>query len=90
MLSGNLDQIIRETPLIHIRSLSAQTGCQIYGKAEFTNPNGSIKDRTALGIILEAEMSGKLKPGMRIYEGTAGNTGIGLAALANSRGISCS
>jgi cysteine synthase len=77
---------VGNTPLIKIESLSKLTGCDIYGKAEFLNPGGSIKDRAAKGIIRDAEASGKLKPGSVIVEGTAGNTGIGLATLAASRG----
>ena len=89
MLTGTLDQIVGQTPLIEISSLSKKTGCRIYGKAEFLNPGGSVKDRAALGIIQQAEFDGKLKTGMRIYEGTAGNTGIGLATIAARRGYPC-
>jgi cysteine synthase A len=74
------------TPLLHLRQVSEQTGCTILGKAEFLNPGGSVKDRTALGIIRAAEKSGELRPGGRIVEGTAGNTGIGLTLLANALG----
>mgnify|MGYP005839112429 CR=1 FL=1 len=77
---------VGNTPLIRIKSLSEITGCSIYGKAEFLNPGGSIKDRAAKGIIKEAEDSGELRPGGTIVEGTAGNTGIGLATLAAERG----
>lgn len=83
---GFLDQIIGSTPLILIKNLSKITGCEIYGKAEFLNPGGSVKDRTALGMILDAEKSGKIQPGFTLVEGTAGNTGIGLALLASQRG----
>src|SRR5438128_1950600 len=79
MSMGTVSQIIGQTPLIKITSLSELTGCEVYGKAEFLNPGGSVKDRTALGIIEAAEKSGQLKPGYTIVEGTAGNTGIGLA-----------
>ena len=89
MIAGTLDQVIGETPLIEISSLSKKTGCRIFGKAEFLNPGGSVKDRAALGIISSAENSGQLKAGMRIYEGTAGNTGIGLATIAARRGYPC-
>ncbi len=89
MRTGALDQVIGQTPLIELSSLSQKTGCRIFGKAEFLNPGGSVKDRAALGIIQKAESEGKLKPGMRIYEGSAGNTGIGLATLAARKGYSC-
>lgn len=87
--AGTLDQAIGQTPLIELSSLSKLTGCRIFGKAEFLNPGGSVKDRTALGIIQEAEDSDALRPGMRLYEGTAGNTGIGLATFAASKGYPC-
>lgn len=77
---------VGNTPLIRIKSLSEMTGCEIYGKAEFMNPGGSIKDRAAKGIIAKAEALGTLGPGGVIVEGTAGNTGIGLATLAAERG----
>ncbi len=86
---GTLDQIVGKTPLIELQSLSKITGCRILGKAEFLNPGGSVKDRAALSIIDKAEKSGKLRPGARIYEGTAGNTGIGLATIAAQRGYPC-
>ena len=77
---------IGNTPLIRLRRASAATGCEILGKAEFLNPGGSVKDRAALAIITDAERRGALKPGGTIVEGTAGNTGIGLALVANARG----
>lgn len=77
---------VGNTPLIRIRSLSEATGCEILGKAEFLNPGGSVKDRAALGIIDEAERTGALTSGGVIVEGTAGNTGIGLAHVGNARG----
>jgi cysteine synthase A len=77
---------IGNTPLIRLRRASAQTGCEILGKAEFLNPGGSVKDRPALQMILDAEAKGLLKPGGVVVEGTAGNTGIGLALVANARG----
>ncbi|MBV8225287.1 MAG: pyridoxal-phosphate dependent enzyme, partial [Verrucomicrobia bacterium] len=77
---------IGRTPLIRLRALSEATGCEILGKAEFLNPGGSVKDRAALGIVLDAEKSGALNPGGTIVEGTAGNTGIGLALVGNARG----
>jgi len=79
-------ECIGNTPLILIPSLSKETGCKILGKAEFMNPGGSVKDRAALSIVLEAERSGQLKPGGTVVEGTAGNTGIGLTHICNSRG----
>ena len=77
---------IGNTPLIRIDSLSEETGCEILGKAEFMNPGGSVKDRAALWMIEAAEASGALKQGGTVVEGTAGNTGIGLAHVCNSRG----
>jgi cysteine synthase A len=77
---------IGNTALIRLRAASALTGCEILGKAEFLNPGGSVKDRAALNIILDAEKRGLLKPGGVIVEGTAGNTGIGLALVGNARG----
>ncbi len=84
--ASDVTQLIGNTPLLHLRQVSDKTGCTILGKAEFLNPGGSIKDRTALGIILAAQASGELQPGGRIVEGTAGNTGIGLTLLANAMG----
>jgi len=80
---------VGHTPLIRLRVLSELTGCEILGKAEFMNPGGSVKDRAALGILMEAEASGELRPGGTVVEGTAGNTGIGLAHLCNARGYRC-
>jgi cysteine synthase A len=77
---------VGNTPLIKLKKASEQTGCTILGKAEFLNPGGSVKDRAAKYIILDAEERGDLKPGGLIVEGTAGNTGIGLALVGNSRG----
>jgi cysteine synthase len=77
---------IGNTPLIRLRRASETTGCEILGKAEFLNPGGSVKDRAALYMILDAEKRGLLKPGGTIVEGTAGNTGIGLALVGNARG----
>jgi cysteine synthase A len=80
---------IGNTPLIRLRRLSEETGCEILGKAEFLNPGGSVKDRAALFIIEAAEKSGALKPGGTVVEGTAGNTGIGLAHICAARGYRC-
>ena len=77
---------IGNTPLIKLRKASELTGCNILGKAEFLNPGSSVKDRAALAIVLDAEERGALKPGGVIVEGTAGNTGIGLALVGNARG----
>ena len=77
---------IGNTPLIRLRRASEETGCTILGKAEFLNPGGSVKDRTALGIITDAEKRGLLRPGGTVVEGTAGNTGIGLALVGRARG----
>lgn len=77
---------IGNTPLIKLKYASELTGCTILGKAEYTNPGGSLKDRPALNIIEEAEKAGQLEPGGLIVEGTAGNTGIGLTVVANAKG----
>ena len=77
---------IGNTPLVRLRQASEETGCEILAKAEFLNPGGSVKDRAALAIIQDAEARGALKPGGVIVEGTAGNTGIGLALVGNARG----
>jgi cysteine synthase A len=77
---------IGNTPLIKLRKASELTGCTILGKAEFLNPGGSVKDRAALAIIEDAESKGLIRPGGLIVEGTAGNTGIGLALVGNARG----
>jgi cysteine synthase A len=78
--------LIGNTPLLRLNKVSDETGCEILGKAEFLNPGGSVKDRAALGIIRAAEKSGALKPGGTIVEGTAGNTGIGLAMVGRALG----
>jgi len=80
---------VGNTPLIRLEKLSRETGCEILGKAEFLNPGGSVKDRAALFIIEDAERRGTLKPGGVVVEGTAGNTGIGLAHLCAARGYRC-
>lgn len=80
---------IGNTPLIRLNSFSDATGCEILGKAEFLNPGGSVKDRAALYIIEAAEKEGRLKPGGTVVEGTAGNTGIGLAHICNAKGYKC-
>ncbi len=77
---------VGNTPLIRLKKASELTGCEILGKAEFLNPGGSVKDRAALYMILDAERKGTLQPGGVIVEGTAGNTGIGLTLVANARG----
>lgn len=77
---------VGNTPLIKLRRASEQTGCTILGKAEFLNPGGSVKDRAALSIVIDAEVRGSLRPGGVVVEGTAGNTGIGLALVGNARG----
>jgi cysteine synthase len=82
---GFLDAI-GNTPLIRLRRASEETGCEILGKAEFLNPGSSVKDRAALFIVRDAEASGALRPGGVVVEGTAGNTGIGLALVGNARG----
>lgn len=83
---GSLWDSVGNTPLLRVQSLSQRTGNTIVGKAEFMNPGGSIKDRAAKGMIRDAEAKGLLEPGATIVEGTAGNTGIGLALLGRERG----
>ena len=78
--------LIGNTPLVRLEGPSAAAGCNIYGKCEFANPGGSVKDRAALWIIRDAEARGVLKPGGTVVEGTAGNTGIGIALVANALG----
>ncbi len=85
-IRDGLLESIGNTPLIRLKRLSDATGCDILGKAEFLNPGGSVKDRAARYIIEDAEASGRLEAGGIIVEGTAGNTGIGLTAVANARG----
>src|ERR1700676_5602665 len=80
---------IGNTPLIRLHALSEETGCEILGKAEFMNPGGSVKDRAAKWIVLDAERRGLLKSGRNVVERTAGNTGIGLAHVCNARGYRC-
>lgn len=87
MAVGVVD-LIGNTPLIRLDAASEATGCEILGKAEFLNPGGSVKDRTALGLVRAAEADGSLKPGGVIVEGTAGNTGIGLSLVAGALGYS--
>ena len=77
---------VGNTPLIRLAKVSEETGCEIYGKAEFLNPGGSVKDRAALAIVRDAEAKGLLRPGGVIVEGTAGNTGIGLALVGRALG----
>ncbi len=85
-IKNSVVDAIGNTPLIKLRGASEATGCTILGKAEFLNPGQSVKDRAAKQMILEAEARGDLKPGGLIVEGTAGNTGIGIALVANARG----
>ena len=84
--AANFTDLIGNTPLIRLNRVSDDTGCEILGKAEFLNPGSSVKDRAALFIIRDAEAKGLLKPGGVVVEGTAGNTGIGLALVGNSLG----
>jgi len=79
-------EAIGNTPLIKLQRVSEQTGCTILGKAEFLNPGQSVKDRAGREMILQAEKRGEIKPGGLVVESTAGNTGIGLALVANARG----
>lgn len=86
MIKHSVLDTIGNTPLIRLNAVSEETGCEILGKAEFLNPGQSVKDRAALGIVRAAEASGDLTPGGTIVEGTAGNTGIGLALVGNALG----
>src|SRR5882762_491238 len=86
-ISNGIVDAIGHTPLLKLQRASAATGCNILGKAEFMNPGQSVKDRAALYIIQDAVKRGALKPGGAIVEGTAGNTGIGLALVANALGF---
>src|SRR5215212_4585026 len=85
-INNDVVEAIGNTPLIKLQRASEQTGCTILGKAEFMNPGQSVKDRAGKQMILEAEKRGDLKPGGLVLEGTAGNTGIGLALVAKARG----
>src|SRR5437660_10992015 len=85
-INNDVLEAIGNTPLIKLKRASGQTGCTTLGKAEFMNPGQSVKDRAARQMILEAERRGELKPGGLVVESTAGNTGIGLALVANARG----
>ena len=86
-VANNITELIGNTDLLRINSLSNLTGCEILLKCEQQNPGGSIKDRAALQLVKDAIESGYLKPGMTIVEGTAGNTGIGLALVAKALGF---
>lgn len=86
MIKKDVIAAIGNTPLIRLKRASDETGCEILGKAEFLNPGSSVKDRAALFIVRDAEERGLLRPGGVIVEGTAGNTGIGLALVGNARG----
>ena len=87
--SSSVIDLIGNTPLIRLNRVSDETGCEIFGKAEFLNPGQSVKDRAALGIIRAAEATGALRPGGTIVEGTAGNTGIGLTLVGDALGYHC-
>ncbi|MDE2486908.1 MAG: cysteine synthase A [Alphaproteobacteria bacterium] len=88
-IAASVLDAIGNTPLIRLRHASEATGCEILGKAEFMNPGQSVKDRAALHIVRDAEARGLLRPGGRIVEGTAGNTGIGLAMVGRALGYAC-
>ncbi len=85
-VARDIPALVGNTPLLRLHGPSAATGCEILGKCEFLNPGGSVKDRAALSIIEQAEADGTLRPGGTIVEGTAGNTGIGLALIGNAKG----
>ena len=87
--SRDFSDAVGNTPLVRLNTPSQLTGCEILGKAEFLNPGCSVKDRAARWIIEEAERSGELQPGGTVVEGTAGNTGIGIAHICNSKGYKC-
>ena len=89
MKAKNILDLIGNTPLLYLQDASKMTGCDIYGKAEFLNPGQSIKDRAAISIVRAAEASGELRPGGVVVEGTAGNTGIGLAMVCSALGYRC-
>lgn len=89
MVFSSVLDLIGNTPLLRLNEASKLTGCEIYGKAEFLNPGQSVKDRAALSIIRAAEESGALRPGGVVVEGTAGNTGIGLAMVCSALGYRC-
>ena len=88
-IASSVLDLVGNTPLIRLNRASALTGCEILGKAEFMNPGQSVKDRAALHMVRDAEAKGLLRPGGRIVEGTAGNTGIGLAMVAKALGYKC-
>ncbi|MGD9664795.1 MAG: cysteine synthase A [Novosphingobium sp.] len=86
IIRENTLELIGNTPLVRLKGPSEAAGCDIFGKCEFTNPGASVKDRAALWIVRDAEARGELKPGGTVVEGTAGNTGIGIALVANAHG----
>jgi cysteine synthase A len=86
MIASNSLDLIGNTPMVRLEGPSVETGCTILGKCEYANPGASVKDRAALFIVEDAEARGVLKPGGTIVEGTAGNTGIGIALVANAKG----
>src|SRR3954465_12259183 len=86
IIPSGIPQLVGNTPLVRLKGPSAAAGGEILAKCEFMNPGGSVKDRAALAIIEDAEASGALRPGGTIVEGTAGNTGIGLALIGNAKG----
>ena len=85
-ITNSVLDLIGNTPLLRLHKLSEETGCEIFGKCEFLNPGQSVKDRPALGMVRDAEAAGELRPGGTIVEGTAGNTGIGLAMAGAALG----
>ena len=87
--AANITEAIGNTPLVHLRSFDDESGCRILGKCEFMNPGDSVKDRPALYMVEEAERQGKLGPGGVVVEGTAGNTGIGVALVCAAKGYRC-
>ena len=89
MASSGFCGLVGNTPLVRLETLSKKTGCQILAKCEWMNPGGSVKDRAALFLVQDAETKGLLKPGGTVVEGTAGNTGVGLAHVCRAKGYQC-
>src|SRR5579864_2295630 len=85
-MSDDITQLVGETPILQLKKLPPAGSAEVYAKLEYLNPGGSVKDRAAIGIILDAEKKGRLRPGGTIIEATAGNTGIGLALIGVNRG----
>ena len=85
-LAGRVSELVGNTPLVRLRSVESDGGCRVFGKCEFMNPAGSVKDRLAVALVDDAEARGVLTPGQTLVEATAGNTGLALALLCAERG----